>query len=182
MELEFYPIKDVFSFVPKRFVDDRGEFFESFNQQKFEEVVGQKINFVQDNQSVSLLNTIRGLHFQAPPFAQGKLVRVVFGKVLDVAVDIRKNSPTYGQHIAVELSAENNKVLWIPEGFAHGFSALQNNAVFLYKCTRFYHKESEDCILYNSPELEINWKVDNPLLSEKDKTGISFNHFKTPFL
>lgn len=166
---------------PRVFTDNRGIFFESFNQQLFNEIVGEKVEFVQDNHSVSHLNVIRGLHLQAPPYAQGKLVRVVRGKVYDVAVDVRKGSPTYGQHYGVELSAENNFMFWVPPGFLHGFSVLEDNTVFLYKCSGVYNKEAERTVLYNDPLLNIDWKVKNGIVSEKDVTGDLIADFKTPF-
>lgn len=164
------------------FKDDRGLFFESFNQKRFEEIIQEKVNFVQDNLSVSKLNVVRGLHFQKPPFAQGKLVRVVKGQVLDVAVDIRLNSPTYGQHVSVLLSEDNCKMFWVPKGFAHGFSALTEDVVFSYKCTDFYDANSEDSLLWNDTELNIDWGVVSPILSEKDKNAQPLANFKTPFL
>lgn len=168
---------------PRVFADDRGCFFESFNQSAFNQLTGTSIEFSQDNHSVSLLHVIRGLHLQAPPFDQGKLVRVVKGKVYDVVVDIRKGSPTYGQHYGAELSAENNCMLWVPPGFAHGFSVLENNSVFLYKCTRPYHKDSERTLLFNDPELGIDWKLDvnKAIVSEKDLMGVPLKQFNSPF-
>jgi len=167
--------------TPRVFKDDRGLFFESFNQKIFDEAVGDSITFVQDNISVSKKGVVRGLHFQKPPYAQGKLVRVVKGKVIDVAVDIRKESPTYGQYVAVELSGDNHKMLWIPEGFAHGFVALEDDTIFSYKCTNFYNHQSEEAILWNDKDLNIDWKVTTPILSEKDKLSQSFNTFVSPF-
>ncbi len=167
---------------PRVFSDNRGIFFESFNQKVFSELIGAETSFVQDNHSVSSKNVIRGLHLQAPPFDQAKLVRVTQGKVYDVAVDVRKNSPTYGQWFGVELSAQNNLMLWIPEGFAHGFSVLEDNTVFLYKCTGVYHKNSEMTILYSDTKLNINWKVENAIVSEKDKEGVLLSNFLTPFV
>ncbi|MBI3135316.1 MAG: dTDP-4-dehydrorhamnose 3,5-epimerase [Bacteroidetes bacterium] len=181
MEVTHYHIEGLLSYVPRIFADDRGAFSETFNQQAFNAAVGQTITFVQDNQSISKLNVLRGLHFQVPPFAQGKLVRVLKGRVLDVAVDLRKNSATYGQHVAVELSGSNNCVFWIPEGFAHGFAALEEGSVFAYKCTAFYSRESERCIRWNDPDLAIDWGVLNPLLSEKDAEGTFFKSFNSPF-
>lgn len=181
MEITRYHIEGVFSFVPKIFKDERGSFFESFNHKLFEDAIGKKIDFVQDNQSTSIKNTLRGLHFQAPPFSQGKLVRVISGKAIDIAVDIRKKSQTYGQHITVELSAENNVVLWVPEGFAHGFSVLENNTIFAYKCTNYYNKESEGCLMWNDKDFMIDWKVNSPSLSEKDKLGQAFKDLISPF-
>lgn len=166
---------------PRVFTDNRGCFFESFNLDIFQEITGQKQDFLQDNHSVSSLHVIRGLHLQAPPYEQGKLVRVVQGKVYDVAVDIRKGSPTYGQHYGVELSAENNLMLWIPPGFAHGFSVLENDTVFLYKCTKAYHKAAERTLLYSDPELKIDWKVKTAIVSEKDETGQPLKQFESPF-
>jgi dTDP-4-dehydrorhamnose 3,5-epimerase len=181
VEVKRYHIEGLLSFVPRIFSDERGAFMETFNEKQFSEFAGKPIHFVQDNQSVSIANVVRGLHFQAPPLAQGKLVRVLKGKVIDVAVDIRKNSATYGQHIAIELTAENNISFYVPEGFAHGFSVLEKDTVFAYKCTNFYSKESEGCILWNDPTLNIDWKLDHPLLSDKDKVGELFKNFKSPF-
>lgn len=137
--------------------------------------------FVQDNQSLSQKNAVRGLHFQAPPHGQGKLVRVIRGAVYDVIVDIRRNSPTYGQHFGIELNEENFTMLWIPEGFAHGFSTLKDQTIFSYKCTSVYHKSSEGGILWNDPDLAIDWKIENPLLSEKDLALPVLKNFTTPF-
>ena len=166
---------------PNVFNDARGLFFESFNNNLFNEILGEEIFFQQDNHSVSNNNVIRGLHLQAPPFEQGKLVRVAQGKVYDVAVDIRIGSPTYGKFFGLELSSTNNLMLWIPKGFAHGFSVMENNTVFLYKCTNLYNKNSELTILHNDVELEIDWKVSSPIVSEKDREGTKFNDFKSPF-
>ena len=163
-------LKGCFILEPKVFNDDRGYFFESFNQQTFEKLTGQKGHFVQDNQSASTYGVIRGLHFQKGDHAQAKLVRVLAGKVLDVAVDIRPDSPTYGEWVAVELTIENNRQLYVPRGFAHGFSVLSETAVFAYKCDNFYHKDAEGGLLYNDPTLNINWQIpeDKAILSEKD--------------
>jgi dTDP-4-dehydrorhamnose 3,5-epimerase len=174
-------IKDVIIIEPIVFQDDRGLFFESFQQEKFNELIGQQISFVQDNESVSKKGVLRGLHYQNPPFAQGKLVRVIKGSVLDVAVDIRKNSPTYGEHVAVLLSSENKRQLWIPEGFAHGFIALEDETIFQYKCTNFYHSVSEQALLWNDKTLQINWSINQPLLSPKDEIAPAFNDFHSPF-
>lgn len=179
--IEKFDIEGIVLLTPRIFKDDRGLFFESFNQMLFNEAVGDSITFVQDNISVSKKGVVRGLHFQKPPHAQGKLVRVVKGKVIDVAVDIRKDSPTYGQHVAVELSDDNHKMLWIPEGFAHGFVALEDDTIFSYKCTNFYNHQSEDAILWNDKGLNIDWNVKKPILSEKDKLSQSFNTFVSPF-
>ena len=167
-------------FEPRIFSDNRGYFFESFNQKTFEEAIGKKIEFVQDNESVSKKGVIRGLHFQMPPFAQGKLVRVNRGSVIDVAVDLRKSSATYGKFVAVALSAENKRQLWIPEGFAHGFSSLEDGTQFLYKCTNYYHPQSEATLLYS--DFPIDWMVQNPIVSDKDQIGESISNFVTPFV
>ncbi|GIV27209.1 MAG: dTDP-4-dehydrorhamnose 3,5-epimerase [Bacteroidia bacterium] len=165
---------------PTIFKDTRGYFYESYNKHVFE-VHGIKDNFVQDNQSLSQKNVVRGLHFQHPPFAQAKLVRVIKGAVLDVVVDIRKNSPTYGKTFSIELTEDNFLMLYIPVGFAHGFATLEDNTIFAYKCSEFYNKNSEDTILWNDPTLNIDWKVQNPILSEKDKSGKLFKDFISPF-
>lgn len=165
---------------PKIFSDDRGYFFESYNEHVFKKN-GINALFLQDNQSLSNSGVLRGLHFQAPPFAQGKLVRVITGAVLDIAVDIRKNSPTYGEHVAIELSEQNKTMFYIPEGFAHGFLTLQNSTIFSYKCTNVYHKDSEGTVLWNDPDLKINWNIQNPTLSEKDLNGTPFKDFISPF-
>ena len=163
-------IPDVKIIEPTVFEDERGFFFESFNHKKFEEAIGRKVTFVQDNHSKSVKGVLRGLHYQLPPHAQGKLVRVVQGEVFDVAVDIRKSSPTFGQWVAETLSAENKKQMWIPAGFAHGFLTLTQTAEFLYMVTDHYSKESERCILWNDPDLNISWpSVGRLKLSEKDK-------------
>lgn len=165
-------IPDVILFTPKVFGDERGFFFESFNQQKFEELTGLKRQFVQDNHSKSQKGVLRGLHYQLPPKAQGKLVRVVQGEVFDVAVDIRKSSPTFGQWVGVNLSAENKQQLWIPEGFAHGFVTLSDAAEFLYKTTDYYAPEYERCIVWNDKSVDIQWPIHHsPVLSEKDLLG-----------
>jgi dTDP-4-dehydrorhamnose 3,5-epimerase len=174
-------IKDVFIIEPIVLKDERGVFFESFQQQKFNELIGAEITFVQENESISKKDVLRGLHFQKPPFAQGKLVRVIAGSVIDVAVDIRKNSPTYGKHVAVELSAENKRQLWIPAGFAHGFVSLEDDTVFQYKCTNYYNKAAEDALLWNDETLGINWEIQQPILSPKDELATTFNSFISPF-
>jgi len=171
MECIHTEIKDCFIIKPTVFSDNRGYFFESFNEQKFNQITGLKIHFVQDNQAKSDRGILRGLHFQKGAHAQAKLVRVLQGKVIDVAVDLRKDSPTYLQHIAVELSAENNLQLFVPRGFAHGYSVLEDNTVFCYKCDNYYNKEAEGGVFYADPKLNINWqlKEDEIILSEKDK-------------
>jgi dTDP-4-dehydrorhamnose 3,5-epimerase len=165
----------------KSFMDDRGLFFESFNQEKFNEIVNCEVNFVQDNVSESKKNVIRGLHFQNPPYEQGKLVRVLSGKVIDVAVDIRKNSLTYGKHVSVELSKENKKMFWIPPGFAHGFAVLEDNTIFSYKCTNYYNKQSEGDLFWNDKELNIDWGIDHPILSQKDQDSQVFIELESKF-
>ena len=167
-------IEGVVIIETRLFKDERGYFFESFNQREFEEKVC-KTTFVQDNESKSGYGVIRGLHYQKPPFAQSKLVRVIKGAVLDVAVDIRKGSPTFGQHVAVELTEENHRQFFIPRGFAHGFSVLSEEVIFQYKCDEFYHPEAEGAIAWNDTELGIDWKIprDKVILSEKD-SGILF--------
>lgn len=181
MEIKTTPIKGVLIIEPRVFKDERGEFFESFNQMLFDKVTDGKYQFVQDNQSVSKKNVLRGLHFQKPPFAQGKLVRVIQGAVLDVAVDIRTDSKTYGEHVAIELSKENNKQLFIPPGFAHGFIALEENTVFAYKCTNYYAPDYEETIRWDDPVLNINWGSATCLVSEKDNTGRDFTKFVSDF-
>jgi dTDP-4-dehydrorhamnose 3,5-epimerase len=173
-------IPDVFIIQPNVFEDDRGYFFESFTSKAFENL-NINVNFVQDNQSLSQQGVLRGLHFQEPPHAQGKLVRVIKGAVLDVAVDIRKNSQTYGKYIAIELNEQNKTMLWIPVGFAHGFLTLKKDTIFFYKCTNYYNKPAENCILWNDPDLNINWKINNPVLSPKDKEGIDFKSLISNF-
>ncbi|EQB8042979.1 dTDP-4-dehydrorhamnose 3,5-epimerase [Aeromonas hydrophila] len=171
-------IPDVLIFEPKVFGDERGFFFESFNHKLFEEAIGYPVTFVQDNHSKSSKGVLRGLHYQLPPHAQGKLVRCVAGEVFDVAVDIRKSSPTFGQWVGVHLSGENKRQLWIPEGFAHGFVTLTDAAEFLYKTTDYYHCESEGAITWNDIELKIQWPIDSVFTSEKDKNAQSFIQFK----
>ncbi|MEZ7901983.1 MAG: dTDP-4-dehydrorhamnose 3,5-epimerase [Urechidicola sp.] len=181
MKLIETKIKDLYILEPRVFGDDRGYFFESFNSQTFQELIGEEVEFVQDNQSMSGENIVRGLHFQNPPFAQGKLVRVIKGEVIDVAVDIRKDSPTYGEHVSVRLSGENNRMFWIPPGFAHGFSSLEEGTIFSYKCTNYYSKESEGSVAWDDPELNINWGVENPIISEKDQESPLFRDLKSKF-
>jgi dTDP-4-dehydrorhamnose 3,5-epimerase len=180
MELIKTPIKDLLVIKPKVFGDDRGYFFESWSKAAFEKN-GLNLDFVQDNQSLSSKGVLRGLHFQNPPFAQGKLVRVIKGSVMDVAVDIRKDSSTYGKHFSIELSEENKLMLWIPPGFAHGFVTLEEDTIFTYKCTGVYNKESEGALLWNDKDLDIKWGVDNPLVSDKDKVAGNFNDFESQF-
>lgn len=172
---------------PKVFNDARGYFFESFSQREFDEkvapILGHTIRFVQDNESMSSYGVMRGLHFQRPPFTQSKLVRCVKGAVLDVAVDIRKGSPTFGQHVAVELTEDNHRQLFISKGFAHGFAVLSETAVFQYKCDEFYHPEADGGISIMDQSLGINWKIptDQALLSEKDTKHQMLVNFNSPF-
>jgi dTDP-4-dehydrorhamnose 3,5-epimerase len=174
-------IKGLLILEPRIFTDSRGVFYETFNADVFKEKTGLNLPFLQDNESISCKNVLRGLHFQIPPFAQGKLVRVVSGKVLDVAVDLRKSSETYGKHQVFELSAENKKQLWIPPGFAHGFVALEDNSVFNYKCTNYYSPVSERTIQWNDVDLNIDWQIVHPIVSEKDQNGINFATFVSQF-
>lgn len=167
---------------PRVFEDSRGYFFESFSQREFDEKVGH-VTFVQDNESMSSYGVVRGLHFQRPPFAQSKIVRCVKGAVLDVAVDIRKGSPTYGQHVAVELTENNHRQFFIPKGFAHGFAVLSDVAVFQYKCDEFYHPEAEGGISIFDDSLGIDWRIpaDKVMLSDKDTHHPLLKDFVTPF-
>jgi len=163
-------LKGCFIIEPTIFGDERGYFFESFNKGKFKELIGVEIEFVQDNESYSTKGVLRGLHFQKGGFSQAKLVRVSQGAVLDIAVDIRKDSPTFGQHFSIELSSENKKQLFVPRGFAHGFIVLSDTVTFLYKCDNLYNKESEGGIIYNDPSLNIDWILPESefIISEKD--------------
>lgn len=163
-------LKGCFVFEPTIFKDERGYFFESFNKHIFEKAIGHEISFVQDNQSYSLHGVIRALHYQLGEYAQAKLVRVLQGRVLDVAVDLRKESDTFGQHVAIELSADNQKQMFIPKGFAHGFSVLSKSAEFFYKCDNFYNKSAEAGIIYNDSGLNIDWQlpIDDIKVSQKD--------------
>jgi dTDP-4-dehydrorhamnose 3,5-epimerase len=176
MEFKRTAIADVILIQPTIFGDDRGYFFESFHQKEFNDFIGSEISFVQDNESLSSKGVLR-----APPHAQGKLVRVVKGSVLDVALDIRKSSPTYGQHVSFVLSEQNKTQAYIPEGFAHGFVTLEDHTIFQYKCTDWYNPSSEGSIFWNDPALKIQWEETSPILSAKDKTGILLADFNTPF-
>lgn len=179
MDFSKTPIEGLIVITPKVFADNRGYFFESYNKRAWAEA-GVTADFVQDNESFSSQNTLRGLHFQKPPFAQAKLVRVLEGAVWDVAVDLRKNSPTFGQWFGVELSAENKKQFFIPRGFAHGFSVLTETAKFAYKCDNFYNKESEGAVRFDDPELAVDWKIDltKAVLSDKDLKNPLFAAYK----
>jgi dTDP-4-dehydrorhamnose 3,5-epimerase len=173
MQVVSTSIPDLLIIAPKVFGDDRGFFYESFNQRRFTELTGVTDSFVQDNHSKSARNVLRGLHYQIRQ-PQGKLVRVIAGEVLDIAVDIRKTSPSFGKSVGVNLSAENKKMLWIPKGFAHGFVVLSDSAEFLYKTTDYWAPEHERCIIWNDPDLAIDWQLGNatPLLSGKDQAGM----------
>ncbi|MEJ6980792.1 dTDP-4-dehydrorhamnose 3,5-epimerase [Pedobacter sp. P351] len=175
-------IPGVIIIEPKVFRDDRGYFLESYNKKTFFDA-GINANFVQDNQSFSHRGTLRGLHGQAEPFAQGKLVRVIQGRVIDIAVDIRKSSPTYGQYVSAELSGENFRMFWVPPGFLHGFSTLEDNTIFAYKVTNLYDKASEIGVKWDDPELNIDWglEADEVILSDKDRLLPLFKDFTSPF-
>jgi len=183
MEIIKTNIEGVVIIEPRIFKDDRGYFFESFSQREFEEKVCKTV-FVQDNESKSSYGVLRGLHFQKPPFSQSKLVRVTKGAVLDVAVDIRKGSPTYGQHVAVELTEDNHLQFFIPKGFAHGFSVLTDEVVFQYKCDNFYAPQHEGSLAWDDPELAIDWQIpaNKAILSEKDKYHPKLEELESPFL
>ena len=180
MDIIKTPIKGLLVIQPKIFEDDRGHFFESWNKKSYQNI-NLDLCFVQDNQSLSQKGVLRGLHFQNPPFAQGKLVRVIKGAVLDVAVDIRKNSSTYGKYYSIQLSESNKKIFWIPPGFAHGFVTLEDDTIFTYKCTEVYNKESEDALNWNDKDLNIDWGLKDPLVSEKDMLAGNFIDFKSKF-
>lgn len=174
-------LSGLYSIYPTVFKDERGYFFEAFQTEKYKAIIGE-LNFVQDNISRSSKGILRGLHFQKPPYAQGKLVQVLQGAVLDVAVDLRRSSPTFGQSFKKVLSAENAIQLYIPPGFAHGFYTLEDQTLFSYKCTAPYHAAAEGCILWNDPTLNIDWElIQTPILSEKDQLGSLFTSFETPF-
>jgi dTDP-4-dehydrorhamnose 3,5-epimerase len=180
MDVTTTNIEGLLIIKPRVFGDERGYFFESFREDIMKSN-GVTSKFVQDNQSMSSKGILRGLHFQKDPFAQGKLVRVIKGSVLDVAVDIRKKSPTYGQHFLIELNEENKTMFYIPPGFAHGFLTLEDDTLFSYKCTNYYNKESEGAIRWNSKSLNVDWGIVNPILSSKDATAPTFDEFQSPF-
>ena len=180
METEKLEIEGLIVLKPRLFEDERGVFIENFHEDKYKEIIGD-FCFKQDNQSVSKTNVLRGLHFQSPPFEQGKLVHVAHGSVLDIAVDIRKSSSTYGKHVAVKLDARNKWQFWIPPGFAHGFVALEEDTVFCYKCTNYYAPSHENTLLWNDLDLKINWGTEKSLVSAKDQDGLLFNQFISPF-
>lgn len=180
MKITATPLAECFIIENTIFGDDRGYFFESFNAKTFADLTNIKTEFVQDNQSFSSYGVLRGLHFQTGEYAQAKLVRVLQGRVLDVALDIRKGSDTFGQHIAIELSGDNKRQLYVPRGMAHGFVVLSETATFFYKCDNFYNKKAESGILFNDKDLNIDWKIPEAdiILSEKDKQGLSFSEYK----
>ena len=180
MNTESLFIEGLLIIKPQVFYDARGYFFEPYNKQQYADI-GIKLEFVQDNQSLSQKGALRGLHFQLPNSEQGKLVRVVRGAVLDVVVDIRRQSATFGKHIIVELSEKNFLQFWIPPGFAHGFVTLEDDTIFEYKCTNYYHKQSEGGIRWNDPDLNINWNIEHPVVSEKDQELPLFKDLVSPF-
>lgn len=181
MQVQKTNIEGLLVLSPKIFGDERGYFFESFNREVFQKATNTAYDFVQDNESKSKSNVLRGLHFQAPPYDQGKLIRVSNGSVLDVVVDIRLGSNTYGQFFSRKLDATKKEMLWVPPGMAHGFVSLEDDTVFNYKCTNYYHPESEGCILWNDKDLSISWGVSDPVISGKDQQGVAFKDFITPF-
>ena len=180
MNIKTTTLEGCFIIEPKVFDDERGYFFESFHQKKFQELTGVKTQFVQDNQSMSQRGVLRGLHFQTGEYAQSKLVRVIQGSVLDVAVDLRKDSSTFGKHFSILLSEKNKLQLFIPRGFAHGFVVLENDTIFSYKCDNYYNKSAEEGVMYNDPDLDIDWVLeeDEIILSDKDKKLKQFNDVK----
>lgn len=180
MQVQTTPIPGLLVLEPKVFKDARGYFLESYNEKTLKEA-GIHERWVQDNQSCSQKGVVRGLHFQKPPFAQAKLVRILRGAALDFAVDIRKGSPTYGQYYSVLLTADNFRQFYIPAGFAHGFAALEDDTLFFYKCSNFYNKASEGSIRFDDPDLHIDWQVQNPLTSDKDREGSFLKDFDSPF-
>lgn len=187
MEITKTSIEGVLIIEPRVFKDARGYFFESFSQREFDKkvapILGHKVHFVQDNESMSSYGVMRGLHFQRPPYTQSKLVRCVKGAVLDVAVDIRKGSPTYGQHVAVELTEDNHRQFFVPRGFAHGFAVLSETAIFQYKCDNFYHPEADGGVSIMDDSLGIDWRIptEKALLSEKDMKHVCLKEFDSPF-
>ncbi len=180
MEIIKTELEGLLIIKPDVFEDERGYFFESYNREKFKKA-GIDMKFVQDNESKSRKGVVRGLHLQSPPFEQGKLVRVMRGSVLDVAVDIRKNSPTYGKWAAIKLSGKNKWMYWIPPGFAHGFATLEDETIFFYKCTNVYNKDAERCFLWNDPDINIDWGIYDPVVSERDRMAPRFREFVSPF-
>lgn len=180
MKVQQTGFEGLYTIQPSVFEDKRGFFFESWNQKKFRDQ-GLDSDFVQDNQSMSAANVLRGLHFQVPPWEQGKLVQVIQGSALDVVVDLRKDQPTFGKNYKIVLTAKEKNMLWIPPGFAHGFLTLEDNTLFFYKCTQLYNKESERAIAWNDPLLNIDWGKENPIVSDKDNAAMNFRDFNSPF-
>jgi dTDP-4-dehydrorhamnose 3,5-epimerase len=181
MQIQTTPFKDLLLIQPNVFRDDRGYFFEPFNEARFRVETGLNISFVQDNESMSNAGVLRGMHFQMPPKAQAKLIRVTRGRVLDVVVDLRKTQPTFMKYFAHELSEENKTQMFVPEGFAHGFAVLEDHTIFSYKCSNYYSKEHDRSLAYNDPSVGIEWMLDNPIISEKDLTAGLFSTFESPF-
>lgn len=182
IEREDTPLSGLIVLRPRIFVDDRGAFHESYNHRAFEAIIGQQVSFVQDNESRSMKGVLRGLHFQTGPHAQGKLVRVIRGAVLDACVDIRPQSPTYGRHFTKCLDGATKEMLWVPPGFAHGFLALEDDTIFAYKCTTYYHPSAERTLAWNDPEVAIDWGTSTPTISPKDANGLGFHELHTPLI
>jgi dTDP-4-dehydrorhamnose 3,5-epimerase len=180
MEVTKIFIEGLLVIQPKVFHDERGYFYEPYNKKMFTEI-GITEEFVQDNQSFSQKGVIRGMHFQNPPSAQAKLLRILQGSIWDVVVDIRKSSPTYGKYFGVELSAKNKTIFYVPKGFAHGFVTLEDNTLLLYKCSDFYNKAAEESLVWNDPDVDIPWKINNPILSEKDLNGKKLRELNSQF-
>ncbi|HPS45665.1 MAG TPA: dTDP-4-dehydrorhamnose 3,5-epimerase [Bacteroidales bacterium] len=180
MKVDETPIEGLLIIQPDVYFDERGYFLETYNKEKWKEL-GINFDFLQDNQSQSSKGVLRGLHFQNPPYAQGKLVSVIAGAVIDIAVDLRRKSKTYGSYFALELSEQNKTIFWIPPGFAHGFVSLQDNTIFSYKCTQVYNKQSEASIRWDDTDLAIDWKIQNPIISEKDRNAPFFKEYISMF-
>ena len=184
MKTKIFDIPGPMVIMPRLFEDDRGFFYESFRQDKFNEALGEKIDFIQDNQSYSVgKGTVRGLHYQSDPYAQGKLVRCLVGSIIDIIVDVRKGSPTYGQHISVELTQDNHHQLYVPVGFLHGLSTQADDSVVSYKVTNYYNPDADGNVLWNGPSLNLDWGLSNSqaILSAKDEVAPAFKDWKTPF-
>lgn len=181
MTIQSTPFKDLLIIQPTVFEDERGYFFEPFNEARFRVDTGLNITFVQDNESMSNAGVLRGMHFQMPPKAQAKLIRVTRGRVLDVVVDLRRTQPTFMQHFALELSEKNKTQIFVPEGFAHGFLVLEDHTIFSYKCSNYYSREHDRSLAFNDPTIGIDWNVTNPVISEKDRVAPTFDGFDSPF-
>jgi len=180
MEIIETKLEGLLIIKPRVFEDNRGYFFESYNRQKMQ-ALNFNEQFVQDNLSKSQKGVLRGMHFQRPPHAQGKLIQVIKGSVLDVVVDIRKESETYGQHMSIEINDRDKHQVYVPEGFAHGFLTLEDDTIFSYKCTKNYHQDSEGALMWNDPDLNIDWPIEKPIVSEKDREADDFKNFESPF-